>query len=220
MLHIGKDHDVEVCLFVGPRSSWDIGSQTLSAAGKAISSTHRGMDQVLYAMEDVKRGVDLGLKSILVGDLGLLWLIQEMKKDKLLPPDLICKTSVQLCAANPISARLLQTHGASTFNSPTDLTLPQLSSIRQAIDIPMDVYVEVPDNLGGFVRHFEVPEMVKALAPMYVKLGLRNSPDIYPSGTHIESTAVALSCERVRRARLVLDQIERYYPQAKMSPHA
>jgi len=150
----------------------------------------------------------------------LLWLIQEMKKDKRLPEDLICKTSVQMCAANPISARILQTHGATTFNPPCDLTLPQLSSIRQAIDIPMDVYVEVPDNFGGFIRHYEVPTMIKILSPMYVKLGLRNSPDIYPSGTHIDSTAVALSCERVRRARLVLDMIERYYPSARMSPAA
>ena len=73
---------------------------------------------------------------------------------------------------------------------------------------------------------------------MYVKLGLRNSPDIYPrfvyllgllpitqdvplhnSGSHIDSTA-ALSCERVRRARLVLDMIDRYYPSAQMSPVA
>jgi len=43
MLQIGRDSNVEVCLFVGPRSSWDIGSQTLSAAGKAIAPTHRGM---------------------------------------------------------------------------------------------------------------------------------------------------------------------------------
>lgn len=53
-------------------------------------------------------------------------------------------------------------------------------------------------------------------APLYVKLGLRNSPDIYPCGTHLENTAIALSVERVRRARLALDMIERYYPEAVM----
>jgi hypothetical protein len=50
-----------------------------------------------------------------------------------------------------------------------------------------------------------------------VKLGLRNSPDIYPYGTHLENTALALSAERVRRARIALDMIERYYPEATMS---
>jgi hypothetical protein len=47
-------------------------------------------------------------------------------------------------------------------------------------------------------------------APLYVKLGLRNSPDIYPCGTHLEATAIALSRERVRRAEMVLSVIRRY----------
>ncbi len=41
-------------------------------------------------------------------------------------------------------------------------------------------------------------------APVYVKLGLRNAPNIYPSGLHLEELAVTLGRERVRRAELVL----------------
>jgi len=63
----------------------------------------------------------------------------------------------------------------------------------------------------------EVPELVRTAAPLYVKLGLRNSADIYPSGSHLEGTAVALSIERVRRARIALDMIARYTPEATMS---
>jgi hypothetical protein len=44
---------------------------------------------------------------------------------------------------------------------------------------------------------------------VYVKFGLRNAPDIYPSGTHLEATAAKLSRERVRRARLGLELLER-----------
>ena len=54
-------------------------------------------------------------------------------------------------------------------------------------------------------------------APVYVKLGLRNSPDIYPCGTHLENTAIALSVERVRRARIALDTLARYAPNLVMS---
>jgi hypothetical protein len=71
------------------------------------------------------------------------------------------------------------------------------------------VYVEAPDNLGGFVRHYEMPRLIEVAAPVYVKFGLRNAPDIYPSGTHLQDTAVALSRERVRRARLALDLLQR-----------
>jgi hypothetical protein len=39
---------------------------------------------------------------------------------------------------------------------------------------------------------------------VYVKLGLRNAPNIYPAGLHLEQTAVKLGRERVRRAELVL----------------
>jgi hypothetical protein len=128
----------------------------------------------------------------------------------------VIKTSVQLPTANPASARVWQNLGAGTLNIAVDLSLSQIAGIRQATELPLDVYVESPDGFGGFVRHFEVPELVRVAAPVYVKLGLRNSPDIYPWGTHLENTSVALSVERVRRARIALDMIERYYPEAIM----
>ena len=127
------------------------------------------------------------------------------------------KISVQLTATNPVSVRILEDFGAGTFNVSSDLPLPLLASIRQAVSIPLDFYVETPDPFGGFIRHFEVPEFIRVLSPIYVKLGLRNAPDIYPSGTHIEPTAIALSKERVRRVKLVSDLIARYCPEALMS---
>jgi hypothetical protein len=42
-----------------------------------------------------------------------------------------------------------------------------------------------------------------------VKFGLRNAPDVYPSGTHLNATTVALSRERVRRARLGMELLAR-----------
>jgi hypothetical protein len=38
---------------------------------------------------------------------------------------------------------------------------------------------------------------------------MMDAPDIYPSGTHLEQTAIALSRERVRPARLGLELLER-----------
>ncbi|MCP6725816.1 hypothetical protein NL526_27555, partial [Klebsiella pneumoniae] len=79
--------------------------------------------------------------------------------------------------------------GASTYNPPTDLSLPMLAAVRQVVSIPLDIYVEAPDDFGGFLRYYEVPEIVRVCAPVYVKLGLRNAPNIYPSGAHLETTA-------------------------------
>jgi hypothetical protein len=217
MLRIANDQQMEVSLFVGPRATFDIGAQPLTPAGKNIGLGLRGMDQVVYALEDVKRGCDLGLRGILVADLGQLWVINEMKKAGSLPSNLVVKISVQLSATNPVAVKILEDFGAGTFNVSSDLPLPLLASIRQAVSIPLDLYVEAPDNFGGFVRHFEVPEFIRVLSPIYVKLGLRNAPDIYPSGSHIETTAIALTRERVRRAKIASDMVQRYYPAATMS---
>ena len=133
----------------------------------------------------------------------------EARSAGLLPGDMQAKVSVMLPAANAAAARVFERLGASTINLPTDLTLPQIAAIRAAVDVPLDVYVEAPDNVGGFVRHHEIPELIRVAAPVYVKFGLRNAPDVYPSGTHLEATTVALSRERVRRARLGLELLAR-----------
>jgi hypothetical protein len=75
----------------------------------------------------------------------------------------------------------------------------------------------VPDGFGGYVRYYETPEMIRVASPVYVKLGLRNAPDIYPSGQQLQSVAVAMTRERLRRARMVVDLINRYYPEAVAS---
>ena len=217
MVSVGERRKIEVNLFVGPRATFDIGAQAYAAAGKALGLSLRGSDQLVYAIEDVRRAVSLGIRSVLVSDIGLLQILGQLKRSGDVPEDLILKTSVMMAPANPAAARVLEDLGATTINVPSDLTLAQLAAIRSAIDAPIDLYVEAPDNIGGFVRHYEVPDFIRIGAPLYVKLGLRNAPDIYPSGTHIEPTAVALSKERVRRARLVLDRVAQYAPELVMS---
>jgi hypothetical protein len=140
---------------------------------------------------------------------GVLELFGAATRSGVLPADMQAKVSVMLPASNPASARLFERLGASTINLPTDLSLAQIAAIRAAVDVPLDVYVEAPDTVGGFVRHHELPELIRIAAPIYVKFGLRNAPDVYPAGTHLEATTVALSRERVRRARLGLELLAR-----------
>ncbi len=217
MARLGREAGIEVSLFVGPRAAWDTGAQVLASAGKNLGARLRGMEQVIFAVEDIRRACALGIRSVLVADEGLLWLATEMKRAGELPPELVLKVSVQMGAANALSVRWMQQLGAGTYNTPTDLSLPQLAAIRQACEIPLDIYVEAPDDFGGFVRHYEIPQMIQVAAPMYVKLGLRNAPNIYPSGYHVQATAVALGRERVRRAAIAQDIIRRYCPDAVTS---
>jgi len=218
MGRLGRERRIEVCLFVGPRATFETGAQTASVAGKVIGLQHRGADQLVYAIEDVRRACDLGIRSVLPADLGLIWVLNEMKSKGELPKNLVIKSSVTLPAANPATARVFERLGTCTLNIPTDLTPAQIGALRQAVDIPIDLYIEVPDNFGGFVRYYEMPQIIQVGAPVYFKFGLRNAPDIYPSGYHLEDLAVKMGRERVRRARIALDLLEEYAPQAKRSP--
>ncbi len=171
-------------------------------------------------MEDARRAAEHGFRSVLVADLGVLAAFDAMRRAGALPAEMQAKVSVMLPVANPAAAQVIERLGANTLNLPTDLTLPRIAAIRAAITIPLDIYVEAPDSLGGFIRLHEIPEIIRVASPVYLKFGLRNAPDIYPSGSHLESTAVALSRERVRRARLGLDLLKRSGMEAHMSQPA
>jgi len=218
MAEIGHEEGIEVCLFVGPRSTFDTGAQTASTAGKVIGLQHRGADQLVYAIEDVRRACDLGIRSILPADLGLIWVLNAMKQKGEFPKNLIIKSSVTLAVANPATARIYEECGVTTMNVATDLSPAQMGAIRQAVDIPIDLYIEVPDNFGGFIRYYEMPRIIQVAAPVYLKFGLRNAPDIYPSGLHIEDLAIKMGRERIHRARLALDLLEEDGQDFKMSP--
>jgi hypothetical protein len=200
---------VEVSLFTRPNAAWGTSAAARSPAGAAVASVAHGQEQVVACLDDARRAAEHGFRSVLIADLGVLSAFTAMKKSGELPGDMQAKISVMLPAANPAAARVLEELGASTINLPTDLSLAQIAAIRAAVDCPLDVYVEAPDNLGGFVRHHEIPELIRVASPVYVKFGLRNAPDVYPAGTHLEATTVALSRERVRRARLGLDLLAR-----------
>jgi len=197
---------VEVSLFARPNAAWGLSAAARANAGFAGAA--QGQEQVVANLEDCVRAAGHGFRSMLIADLGVLALFGEAR-GSLLPEGMQAKVSVMLPAANPASARVLERLGASTINLPTDLTLAQIAAIRAGVDVPLDVYVEAPDNLGGFVRHHEIPELIRVASPVYVKFGLRNAPDVYPAGTHLEATTVALSRERVRRARLGLELLAR-----------
>ncbi|HEY3363541.1 MAG TPA: U32 family peptidase [Symbiobacteriaceae bacterium] len=217
MLAMARERGMEVSLFTGPRGTWDISAQPFTSSGRSIGARHEGIEQLVYALEDIQRGCELGLRGVLVVDEGLLYLAGEAKKRGFLPPDLVLKVSVQVGAANPVSVRWMEQLGADTYNTPTALTLERLASIRAAVDMPLDIYVEVPDDFGGFVRLYEIPEIIRICAPVYIKFGIRNHPGLYPSGAHVEDLAVKLARERVRRAYLGLQMVQRYCPEAVVS---
>lgn len=214
---IGHDQRMEVSPFVGPRANWEGTAQPLTPDGKIYGWRHTGMDQVVYGFSDVERAVQFGLRGVLSADEGLIWLIGQARERGILPRDLVVKGSALLGAANPIGIKLLADAGLDTINVASDISLPRLAALRQVVSIPIDLYIEGPDSLGGFTRYYELPEIVRVAAPVYLKFGLRNAPNIYPSGAHLEAAAVQSARERVHRARIGVEMLARYAPELVMS---
>ncbi len=209
MARLGAEQRIEVSLFVGPRAAWEGTGQPLTPDGKLMGSRHTGMDQLAYAFDDIVRGVEAGIRSILVADEGLLWLVNQARQRGVLPADLVVKGSAVLGVANPLGVKLLQENGLDTINVASDISLPRLAAMRQVLAIPLDLYIEGPDGLGGFTRYYEIPEIIRVGAPVYLKFGLRNAPNIYPSGVHLEAAAIATGRERVHRAAIGMELLAR-----------
>jgi hypothetical protein len=194
---------VELCLFLGPRGTWAPGN------GPGTGPRARGLDQLGQCIEDAERAVGLGVRCLLVADEGVLWALHLLREAGHLPADLTFKVSALVGPVNPAAFRVWERLGADSINVPSDLTIVQIAEIRSASAAPIDFYVESPDNLGGFVRLYDAAELIRSGAPIYLKFGLRNAPDIYPTGRHLRGAAEDSARERVRRGRLVLDILDR-----------
>lgn len=92
MARIGAERGIEVNLFLGPRAAWDTGGQ--AKLTQAVGAAARGNAMVAACLADALRACSLGIRSLLVGDLGTLDVLRELKADGTLPANLVLKTSV------------------------------------------------------------------------------------------------------------------------------
>lgn len=214
MARAGHDAGLEVCLFIGPRERYGPGAHPRSADGAAHGDQVRGVRQLGYALDDVLRAVEQGIRSFLVADLGLLVALRRAQTRGDLPHAIVWKASAAMAPSNPLSLKLLEDLGGSglTVNVPSDVTVSELAEMRAAVSVPIDLYVESPDALGGIVRGNEVGDLIGAGAPLYAKFGLRNAAPVYPSGLHLEAVATANCVEKVHRAAVALEWLERVSP--------
>jgi len=202
---------------VGPREAYDITAHPRTADGAGHGGQARGLRGLRYAAEDIARAAECGIRGFLIPDLGLLALVNELQRTGELPASIVWKVSVMLAPSNPLALRELERVGASTVNVPSDVSLETLREMRAVTALPIDLYVESPDGLGGVVRGNELGDLALAGAPLYAKFGLRNSRNIYPSGRHLVAEACAIAREKVHRAAAALEWVSRLHPELVQS---
>lgn len=211
MVDIARKHQVELVLSIGPRATYDTSASVNTPEGQRMGYRLRGQDQIVRSMEDVFRGVEFGCRTFLVYDEGCLWILNEMRKLGEIPSDCKFKVSAHAGHGNPCSGKLLESIGADSINPVRDIQLQMLASLRQAIDIPIDVHTENPASTGGFIRHYEVPEMIRVSSPIYLKTGGSVAK------THSWDTTEADAKQRAKQVSLVKRMINSYYSEAEQS---
>lgn len=212
MVKLAKDYGTDLILAIGPRATTDTSASVNTPEGVRMGYRLRGQEQIVRAVEDVKRAAAFGCRSFLVYDEGCLWLLNEMRKAGEIPEDCHFKISAHAGHGNPCSAKLLESIGANSINPVRDIQLQMLAAMRQAIDVPIDIHTENPKSTGGFIRHYEVPEMIRVAAPIYLKTGGSVAK------THSWDSSEADAKQRAKQVSLVKRVIDAYYPEAIQSP--
>ena len=212
MVSLAKDYGCELFLSVGPRATYDTSATVHTKEGSRIGYRLRGYDNLVYAIEDVKRACRLGVRGILLYDEGLLYVLNKMRCEGEIPKNVHFKLSAHAGHSNPASAKLLEENGLNSLNPVRDLQIPMIASIRDACDMALDLHTENPKSTGGFIRHYEVPQFIKVASPVYLKTG--GSVAANHNWDTTESEAVA----RIKQVKLVKRMIDEYCPEAIASP--
>ncbi|MCC8103895.1 MAG: peptidase [Lachnospiraceae bacterium] len=212
MVSLAKEAQTDLILAIGPRATTDTSASVHTEEGVRMGYRLRGQEQIVRAIEDVKRAASFGCRSFLVYDEGCLWVLDEMRKAGEIPSDCRFKVSAHAGHGNPCSAKLLERIGANSINPVRDIQLQMLAAMRAAIEIPIDIHTENPKSTGGFIRHYEVPEMIRVASPIYLKTGGS------VAGTHSWESTESDARKRAKQVSLVKRMIDQYYPDAIQSP--
>jgi hypothetical protein len=218
MAQMAHDERIEAVMTVGHRKAWDAGAKEMSnSEGTMQGFRLRGSDNISYHIADIMRNIQAGFRAFLVYDEGVLFLVNKMRSDGLLPKETIFKFSVFGGYCSAAGAKVLESLGANSMNPSSDVSLPILASIRMAVDISLDVYIAIVDSFGGMFRVYEAPEIARVASPCYFKFEPGTSEtEIYKPWVS-ESWHQQFVREKVKMASIVAEIMEQHASQLTTS---
>jgi len=219
MAQMAREEKIEVVMTVGHRKGWDVGARESATAEGALQAFRlRGSDHISYHIADIMRSIEAGHRGFLVYDEGVLYLLNKMRQEGIIPPEAIFKFSVFGGYCSAAGARVIESMGANSMNPSSDVSLPILGGIRKTVDITLDVYIIIVDSFGGMFRAYEAPEIARIASPCYFKFEPGTSEsDIYKPWV-TEEWHQGLIREKVKIASIVQEIMQRHAPELKVSP--
>jgi len=218
MARMAYEERIEVIMTVGHRKAWDAGAKESSTPeGMMLGFRLRGSDNISYWLADMMRNIEAGFRGFLVYDEGVLFLVNKMRQEGLIPRETIFKFSVFGGYGSAAGAKVVGSMGANTLNPASDVSLPILAGIRRTVQIPLDVYISVVDSFGGMFRAYEAPEIARVASPCYFKFEPGTSEaDIYKPWV-TEKWHQDFIREKVKMVSVTREILEKHAPQLKMS---
>jgi hypothetical protein len=213
MAQMARDAKIELITTVGHRKGWDAGARELATPEGGMQGWRlRGSDNIAYWIADMMRGLEAGLRGFLVYDEGVLSIVSRMRAEGFIPKETVFKFSVFGGYCSAAGAKLIASMGADTMNPSSDVSLPILGSIRNAVSIPLDVYIIIVDSFGGMFRAYEAPEIARIASPCYFKFEPGTSEgDIYKPWVSDQWHADFMA-QKVKIASIVCELMERHAP--------
>ena len=181
MLQICNENSYGVLFGIGPRPEYDVNSSFYRTKfGLEMGRQLNNNEIFAQALDEVFRLCDLGVRGIIVYDIGLMRIVSELRATGKLPSGLVIKTSSHCMVTNAPIAKIFEDNGADSITTAHDLSISMLQSIREyttdlVLDIPTDVYL----TKGGFIRWFELAEFVQVASPVFLKMGASVQTDPY-----------------------------------------
>ena len=87
MVGMASKWKTELVMAVGPRATYDTSASAHTTEGQRIGYRLRGQEQIVRAIEDVKRAAGHGCRSFLVYDEGCLWILNQARTEGEIPKD-------------------------------------------------------------------------------------------------------------------------------------
>lgn len=218
MARMANEEKIEMIMTVGHRKGWDPGSKEISTSEGSMQGFRlRGSDNISYHIADIMRNIEAGHRGFLVYDEGVLFILNKMRAEGMIPAETIFKFSVFGGYCSAAGAKVIESMGANSLNPISDVSLPILGSIRKAVDLTLDVYVIIVDAFGGMFRAYEAPEIARVASPCYFKFEPGTSEgDIYKPWVS-EAWHENLIREKVKIASIVMEIMQKHAPELKVS---
>jgi hypothetical protein len=205
MLALCRENQIGMVFALGPRPEYDRKAAFYRGGfGQSQGRRINNNDALAVSAEEAIRLTEMGCRGLIAYDLGVIRLLSKMKKDGVLPADVMVKASSHCIVSNPITSVVYAENGADSVTTTHDLGLPVLQEMRKAskeliLDIPTDVY----GSKGGFIRFYEIPELVQICSPLMLKIGA--SAQAHPHDPVNQGTIQ----QRVQRIALALEHLHK-----------